>query len=156
MLRYMVAIAKIEGEAFKFVLVRKECFNSPVYSWVFFHPSKRLASSDSSIRFSFHYEVPTICCPYIFFDLSYYAFNLYPQQSWPSPKCELGGHVLLLTLGVFQKRVMEQTITLIYYYCFYYQNTWLLSVSLHKMGAGWGQSPLSSIKDVIALVLCQI
>lgn len=32
-----MAAAKIEGEAFKFVLVRKECFDSAVYSLVFFH-----------------------------------------------------------------------------------------------------------------------
>ena len=46
----------------------------------------------------------TLCLAFCFsFDLSHYAFYLYLKQSWESPKYELGGNVLLLTLGAFKK-----------------------------------------------------
>lgn len=46
---------KSEREAFKFALVKKECFNSCVYSLVFLHPSKLVINSDLPISFYFCY-----------------------------------------------------------------------------------------------------
>lgn len=105
----------------------------------FLHPPKYLVSSDASVSFSFHYLVPAICLALCFFFGSViFCFLFIPTTKLGTLKHEVRGNVLWLTFDACKKKikVTERTVTLVYYYCFYYRNTGLLSAFLHKMGAG--------------------